>query len=76
MPDGGEITRLRFAPFGMTCGGDSGRCGDEIGRWEGVFHGGMVAGKGDFSQWEEGSGGRREGDEEMSGWGSGGKGGG
>ena len=50
MPGGGEIPRLRFAPFGMTCGGDSGRGGDEIGRWEGVFHGGMVAGEGDFSQ--------------------------
>ena len=59
MPGGDEIPRLRFAPLGMTMWGDSGRGGDEIGRWRGVFHGGMVAGEGDFSQWEEGSGGRR-----------------
>ena len=41
----GEISRLRFAPLGMPGGG-------EIGCWEGVFHGGMVAGEGDYSQWE------------------------
>ena len=27
--------------------------GGEIGCWEGVFHGGMVAGDGDSSQWED-----------------------
>ena len=46
MPGWGEILRLRFALLGMTCGGNNGRGGGEIGRWEGVFHGGMVAGGG------------------------------
>ena len=43
----------RYAAVGMTCGGNNGRGRGEIGRWEGVFHGGMVAGEGDYSQWED-----------------------
>ena len=62
MPGWGEIPRLRFALLGMTCGGNNGRRGGEIGRWEGVFHGGMVAGEGDYSQWEDVRGGGGGGD--------------
>ncbi len=62
MPGWGEIPRLRFAPLGMTCGGNNGRGGGEIGRWEGVFHGGMVAGEGDYSQREDVRGGGGGGD--------------
>ena len=62
MPGWGEIPRLRFAALGMTCGGNNGRGGGEIGRWEGVFHGGMVAGEGDYSQREDVRGGGGGGD--------------
>ncbi len=57
MPGGGEIPRLRFAPLGMSCGGNNGSGGGEIGRSEWVFHGGMVAGEGDNSEWEDVRGG-------------------
>ena len=63
MPDGGEITRLRFRSVRNDMWGGGDGDGTRSGG-DGILHGGMVAGEGDFSQWEEGSGGRRgEGDD-------------
>ena len=66
MPGGDEIPRLRFAPFGMTCGGDSGRgwgrdrvLGRGLSWWDGSRGRGFFAMGG--RQWREGEEGVREG---------------